>query len=100
MKSRHVNTDEIYERKTKLADLLPITTEDMIAELERELVLRRRVYPMFVSNRRLSQDKADRQCEIIKAIIDRLKAEPKPHAFVSRGGEFCEVCGHSILGHE
>jgi hypothetical protein len=57
-----------------MADLLPISTQDMINELERELVLRHRVYPMWISNKRLSQAKADRQCEIIQAIIDKLKA--------------------------
>ena len=45
----------------------------MIAEVERELRLRRRVYPQWVAAGKLSQQKADRQIAVMEAIAERLK---------------------------
>lgn len=56
-------------------DLFPITTEDEIAELEREVKLRRRVYPRWVFVGKLTQEKADRQIAIVESVITRLKAQ-------------------------
>lgn len=36
----------------------------------RELAFRRRLYPRWVEQRKLSQDEADREIEIMSAIVD------------------------------
>jgi hypothetical protein len=54
-------------------DLLPVTTHEMIVELEREIALRRHVYPRWVADKRLSQDKADRQIAVLEAVVGRLR---------------------------
>ena len=51
------------------ADLLPVSHYEMICELERELVLRRRVYPKSVERKIMSQKTADRRIEIMEAIL-------------------------------
>jgi hypothetical protein len=62
-------------------DLLPITTADMIEELQREIALRQRLYPRWVSEGKLMPEKAARQIEILQAIVLRLEAL---QAFVTR----------------
>lgn len=49
-----------------MSDLFPITLMDMIVELERELVQRKRVYPRLIANGTLKQDKADRQVAVLR----------------------------------
>ena len=49
-------------------DLLPVTLDEMLKEIERECALRRRVYPRWVGQGKISQDKADRQIEVMEAI--------------------------------
>lgn len=60
------------------SDLFPITIEDEIAELEREVKLRKRVYPRWVFVGKLTQEKADRQIAIVESVINRLKEGRKP----------------------
>ena len=50
-----------------MSDLFPITIDDEIQELEREIVLRKRVYPRWVAAGRLTQGKADRQIAVLKS---------------------------------
>ena len=47
---------------------------EMIAEAERELHLRRSVYPRQVSRGKLTQAKADRAIAVQQAIIETLKS--------------------------
>lgn len=61
-----------------MSDLFPISIEDEIQELEREVSLRKRVYPRWVFQGRISQAKADRQIAVMQSIINRLKATPSP----------------------
>lgn len=61
-----------------MSDLFPITVEDEIQELEREVALRRRVYPRWVFQGRITQVKADRQIAVMQSAINRLKATPSP----------------------
>lgn len=56
-----------------MRDLLPVTRQDMIAELERELELRRVVYPSRVLAGRLSQKKADRQFQVLQAVLELIE---------------------------
>lgn len=44
-----------------MPDLLPVSLGDQIAELERELRVRRVVYPGWIEARRISRDAADLQ---------------------------------------
>lgn len=59
-------------------DLLPVTTAEMIAEVEREIALRRRVYPRWVADKRLTSNKADRQIAIMEAVADVLRTRSMP----------------------
>jgi hypothetical protein len=55
-----------------MADLLPVTLDEMIAEMEREIAMRRTVYPRL---RSLRPDRAERQIDIALAILAKLVAE-------------------------
>ena len=56
-----------------MSDLLPISVADMIAEIEREIRMREAVYPRWVTAKKLTQDKADRQIAVMRAAVERLK---------------------------
>ena len=47
----------------------PITPADKRACIERELRMRRRVYPRFVQNGKLTQAEADREIAVMEAIL-------------------------------
>ena len=53
-------------------ELLPVNLVDLKKELERELDMRRRVYPEYVWKRRLSPHKARFQCHALKKAMDVL----------------------------
>lgn len=55
-----------------MPDLFPTTLDDQIEELSREVKMRRRVYPRFVTSGTLSQAKADRQIAAMEAAIESL----------------------------
>jgi hypothetical protein len=60
-----------------MADLLtghlpPVTLEDMIAEVERELAFRNYVYPNLVAKRRMKQGDADEHMRRMLAVRDTL----------------------------
>lgn len=59
-----------------MSDLFPISRDDMIAEIEREIGLRNRVYPRWVVMKKITQDKADRQIAVMEAIAELLRREP------------------------
>jgi len=56
------------------ADLLPITLDDQIACVKRELALRERVYLRQVSAGRLRQTAADRELALMRAVLRTLLA--------------------------
>lgn len=56
-----------------MSDLFPITIEDEIQELEREVALRKRVYPRWTADGRLTKVKADRQIAVMESAVERLK---------------------------
>lgn len=64
-----------------MADLFPISWRDMIAELDREIDTRRRVYPRWISDGRISQEDADRRVAILKRIRDVLSTPGAEDAF-------------------
>jgi hypothetical protein len=50
-----------------------ITIKDQVSCVERELALRQRVYPRWVSERRMPQEKADREIQAMEAVLQTLK---------------------------
>jgi len=56
-----------------MTDLFAITVDDMVGELEREIVLRKRVYPKWVDAKKLSRSEADRRIELLEATVNYLK---------------------------
>ena len=57
-----------------MPDLLPITLADKIAELERELAMRREWYPKWKANAgRNKRNAMDRQYDVMEAVLEHLK---------------------------
>jgi hypothetical protein len=57
-----------------VADLLGVTLEDMLAEVEREIAMRHRMYPQW--KRKASnamRARMDRQLEVMTALLDYLE---------------------------
>ena len=57
------------------ADLFPPTLDELIACIERELELRRRVYPKRIAAGAMSQAAADRQIALMSAVLANLQAQ-------------------------
>lgn len=55
----------------------PVTLQEMIAEVERELALRARVYPKWVAAGRLSQAKADAYTRRLEAVLELLRQQSR-----------------------
>ena len=47
--------------------------DDMIRCADREVAMRRRVYPRWVEDGRMRQEKADHEIECMEAIAEKLK---------------------------
>lgn len=65
-----------------MADLLaghlpPVPLSDQIACVEREIAMRRRVYPNWVASGRLRQAAADEELRRMEAVRDTLRALAK-----------------------
>ena len=50
------------------------TTAEKLAELERELAVRRRAYPRFVSRASITQAQADERMAVLSAIAEDYRA--------------------------
>lgn len=50
-----------------------ITFEDMIKCVEREIGMRKKVYPRWVEAKKISQEKADFEIKCMTAFLDQLK---------------------------
>jgi len=55
-----------------VSDLFPATLADMVREAEREVALRRRVYPRWVEAGRMKAHHAERQIALMEAIAAEL----------------------------
>ena len=66
-----------------MPDLFPITTADKIAELRRELVMRRQVYARWVEIGTLAPEQAERRIAIMEAILADYETADRwqPHSF-------------------
>jgi hypothetical protein len=52
----------------------PVSIEDQVRAAEREAALRRRVYPRWVGDGKMTQAKADAEIAAMEAIIETLKS--------------------------
>lgn len=55
-----------------MTGLFPATLDDQIACVDREIRMRRRVYPRQVSAGRMSQQTADREIALMSAVLETL----------------------------
>lgn len=53
---------------------LPISHDDMVGCVRREIAMRRKVYPRWVEIGRLSRDQADREIAIMTSVLEYLTA--------------------------
>jgi hypothetical protein len=60
------------ERGMFVNDLLPITLDDQIAAVKREVAMRERVYSRQVFNRKMTQKTADRELALMRAVLKTL----------------------------
>ena len=63
-------------------DAIPL--DQQIAEVKRELGMRRHVYPRFVQGGRISQTQANERIALLEAVLEtleQLKAEREPGLF-------------------
>ena len=54
-----------------------VTIEDQIKAVEREISMRRRVYPNWVASKRMSKEKADKEIAAMEAVLETLKEVQK-----------------------
>jgi len=54
-----------------------ITIDDQIKCAERELAMRKRVYPRWITAKKMSEEKANREIAVMESIIKTLKAVKK-----------------------
>jgi len=55
-----------------MSDLLPVTLDEEIASVRREIGLREKAYPRWVLAKRMKQTTADREIAAMRAVLDRL----------------------------
>jgi hypothetical protein len=53
-----------------VSELFPITREEKIACIKREIEMRHKVYPRFISNGRMPMEKAAREIEVMQQILE------------------------------
>ncbi len=63
-------TDELFPRE-------PITLDQQIACVQREIVMRERVYPHWVLAKRMSEEKAAHEIRAMEAVLETLKGLKK-----------------------
>jgi len=56
-----------------MSDMFEPSLAEMILEAEREVRLRRSVYPRLVASGKLKLDRSERQIAVMEAIVDRLR---------------------------
>ena len=56
-----------------MVDLFAFTPAELAECARRELAMRRRVYPRWVATKQMTQDKADREIAMMRAIAERME---------------------------
>ena len=69
-----------------MSDMFGITVLEQIECARREVAMRKRVYPRWVANGKMKQNKADLEIEIMESIVDLLLGLQKT-GFYSQKGE-------------
>jgi hypothetical protein len=60
--------------------MIHITPKDMIAELRREIGLRKRLYPAWWAEGKLDRAEGERRIAVMQAILHKLEEEMKANA--------------------
>lgn len=55
-------------------DFFPVTRQEVVAELEREIGMREQVYPKLIARGRLKPDRAERQMRLMRVAKARIMA--------------------------
>lgn len=50
-------------------DIFPVSKEEKIACLKREIAMRERAYPGWVATKRMTQNKADQEIRVMQAVL-------------------------------
>lgn len=53
--------------------LFPLTLADQVACVEREIRMRQKVYPRWIGQGKMTQDKADHEIACMRAVLETLK---------------------------
>jgi hypothetical protein len=53
-----------------MSQLFPITREDKIACIKREIEMRHKVYPRWISSGKMTMEKASREIEVMQQILE------------------------------
>lgn len=55
-----------------------VDLQEQIAEVQREIAVRKRVYPRFVAQNNLTKAKAERQIAVMEAVLVTLRVAQSP----------------------
>jgi hypothetical protein len=61
-----------------VADLLPVSLVEMLAEMERDLLARKRTYHNKNFTRRITHERSERRLVVVQAIIDLIRDQLPP----------------------
>ena len=67
-----------------MSDMFPPTRAEVIAELERELKMRKQVFPRWVASKSLTQAEADKRLRLQEAAIRMMHEAERMHALLKR----------------
>ena len=60
-----------------MSELFEYTTEDKLSEIRREIGMRMTLYPRWLKDKKISQQKADKQIGILRAIARDYEEQAK-----------------------
>lgn len=66
---------------------MKITYDEQLTELNRELAMRRRLYPQWIERNTLKQDVADRQIARLEAAIETVRVARQAEAMTGMSGQ-------------
>lgn len=81
-----------------MAELVEPRLEELLGCVEREISLRRRVYPRWVAQNKLTQEKADREIALMEAVAKTLRGMSAMVDLFAAAAAVVSVADH--LGHQ